>query len=232
MQKQIMIVGLAALVALGLGLQANAGCGACGAHAEVKKACPEGCTKPCCAAPAVEKKDCCGKCEAKKDCASKCDKTDKKCAAKSACSVKSDKACPVTGACSAAAPEKACGPDCKKPCCAEKAEIAEINTSGLKALLDSGAKVHILDARSGKYDDGRRIPGAESLAASATEEQAEKALPSKDALVVTYCSNLKCPASAMLAKRLKGLGYKNVIEYRHGIEGWANAGYPVEAAKE
>lgn len=38
-----------------------------------------------------------------------------------------------------------------------RCEIAEINTSGLKALLDSGAKVYVLDARTGTYDDGRRI---------------------------------------------------------------------------
>jgi rhodanese-related sulfurtransferase len=232
MKKQIMIVGLAALMVVGLGLRADAGCGACGAHAEVKEACPEGCAKPCCKATDAAKKACATKCADKRDCASKCDKAAKKCASKSACGVKSAKACPVTGACSTTAPKKACGPGCKKPCCAGKGEIAEINTSGLKALLDSGAKVYVLDARSGKYDDGRRIPGAESLSAKATEKEAKKAVRSKDALVVTYCAGLKCPASAMLAKRLKEFGYKNVIEYRHGIQGWTDAGHPVTAVKK
>lgn len=180
MNKHIMIASLAALVATGFGIQADAGCGACGAHAEVKKACPQGCKKPCC---------------------------------KVADTVK-----------------KGCGADCKKPCCA-KGEIAEINTSGLKALIDAGAKVTILDARSGKYDDGRRIPGAKALAADASEKLIKKAVRSKDALVVTYCGGLKCPASAKLAGRLKELGYKNVIEYRHGIQGWSDAGHEVKKAK-
>ena len=51
-----------------------------------------------------------------------------------------------------------------------RCEIAEINTSGLKALLDSGAKVYVLDARTGTYDDGRGIPGAKALAANALEK--------------------------------------------------------------
>ena len=111
-------------------------------------------------------------------------------------------------------------------------EVAEINTSGLKALIDAKAKLTILDARSGKYDDGRRIPGAKSLAADASEKVVKKAVRSKTSLVVTYCAGLKCPASAMLAARLKKLGYENVIEYRHGIAGWAAAGLPVENAKK
>jgi rhodanese-related sulfurtransferase len=231
-----MIASLAALVAMGFAIQADAGCGSCDAHAEVKKACPPGCTKPCCPADeagkeacdvkCADKKDCATECKDKKDCARECAKSDKKCPVTSACSVKSDKTCPVTGACSAK-PAKACGPDCKKPCCA-KGEIAEINTSGLKALLDSGATVYVLDARSGKYDDGRRIPGARSLAPSASEKEIKKAVRKKDALVVTYCAGLKCPASAMLAGRLKDLGYENVIEYRHGIKGWTDAGYKVK----
>ncbi|MDP6490939.1 MAG: rhodanese-like domain-containing protein [Kiritimatiellia bacterium] len=242
MKKHIMIVGLAALMVVGLGLQADAGCGACGARAEVKKACPEGCAKPCCEAPdagkkacdakCAGKKACAAKCADKKDCAAKCAMAGKKCAARSACSVKSAKGCPVKGACRATAPKKACGPDCKKPCCAAKAEIAEINTSGLKALLDSGAKVYVLDARSAKYDDGRRIPGAESLFAKATAKEAKKAVRSKNALIVTYCAGLKCPASAMLARNLKTLGYRNVIEYRHGIQGWTDAGHPVKTVKK
>jgi rhodanese-related sulfurtransferase len=105
--------------------------------------------------------------------------------------------------------------------------VATINTAGLKALLDADAKLTLLDARSGKYDDGRRIPGAKQLTGEATAEQAAAAVSDKNGLVVTYCSNPKCPASARLAKRLKELGYTNVIEYPAGIAGWTDAGNPV-----
>ena len=49
----------------------------------------------------------------------------------------------------------------------------------------------------------------------------------KNALIVTYCSNTKCPASARLATRLRKLGYTNVLEYPEGIDGWAEAGKAV-----
>jgi rhodanese-related sulfurtransferase len=90
----------------------------------------------------------------------------------------------------------------------------------------------IIDARSGKYDDGRRIPGAGNLAANASPEEVARLVKSKDQLVVTYCSNPKCPASGMLADNLRKQGYKNVIEYPFGIQGWAAAGNKTSKAGE
>jgi rhodanese-related sulfurtransferase len=108
----------------------------------------------------------------------------------------------------------------------------KLTTKELKKLLDSGTKVILLDARTGKFDDGRRIPGAKSLSPKARPEEVEKvAGKDKDALIVTYCSNLKCPASSYLFKHLKELGYTNLHEYPHGIEGWAKAGNKVEKVK-
>jgi len=116
---------------------------------------------------------------------------------------------------------------------AEAPAATDISTAGVKALLDSKVAVTILDARTGKYDDGKRIPGAGSLNAESTAEEVAKAIKDKDALVVTYCANPHCPASAKLAAHLRELGYKNVLEYRDGIAGWIEAGYKVdEVAKK
>lgn len=109
-------------------------------------------------------------------------------------------------------------------------KAATLNTLALKTLMDSGVPVIILDARSGKWDDGSRIPGAKSLNAESKPEEIAKVIPSKDSLVITYCSNLKCPASDMLYKHLKSLGYSNVIEYPEGIQGWKEAGNQVKKA--
>lgn len=109
---------------------------------------------------------------------------------------------------------------------------AEIDTVALKSLIDSGAALTILDARSGQYDDGRRIPGAKTLHAGASEEEAEKLIKTKDETVITYCANLQCPASKALATRLKELGYKKVIEYPYGIDGWVEAGNKYESVKK
>jgi len=124
----------------------------------------------------------------------------------------------------------AVGQACKAPVTVAAVE-ATITTDALGALIRSGVKMTILDARTGKYDDGRRIPGGTSLAASADDTTIAATAGAKSGLVVTYCSNLKCPASKALAARLRKLGYTNVLEYPDGIAGWARAGKTVVAAK-
>ena len=115
---------------------------------------------------------------------------------------------------------------------AAPAPVAAVNTAGLAALLRAKTPVVLLDARSGKWDDGKRIPGAKSVNAESTEAEVAAAAPDKNALVVTYCSNLKCPASNKLAEHLKAVGYTNVLEYHEGIGGWVEAGNAVEENKK
>jgi rhodanese-related sulfurtransferase len=130
------------------------------------------------------------------------------------------------------------GKDCKK-CPAKEAGAGEatkpdgnsISTKALQALLNSAVELRVLDARGGKWDDGRRLPGAKGLPSNSDEKLILKVAGPKDGLVVTYCTNLKCGASAALAKRLGELGYKNVIEYPFGIDGWADAGLAVTKTK-
>ncbi|OGV69776.1 MAG: hypothetical protein A2283_14565 [Lentisphaerae bacterium RIFOXYA12_FULL_48_11] len=105
--------------------------------------------------------------------------------------------------------------------------MAEINTTALKTLIDSGVQLTLIDARTGKYDDGRRISNALNLGPDAKTEEIESALRSKDAIIVTYCVNLKCPASKLLTARLTSLGYKHILKYPQGIEGWVSKGNPV-----
>lgn len=103
-----------------------------------------------------------------------------------------------------------------------------VNTAALEAMLRAKTPMTLLDARTGKFDDGIRIPGALSLAPDAADAQVAAMLPDKQKLVVTYCSNLKCPASRMLGEKLRTLGYGNVLEYHEGLEGWMAAGNAVE----
>jgi rhodanese-related sulfurtransferase len=126
--------------------------------------------------------------------------------------------------------EKACT-HCGMPkghcrCRAKATPMAEINASALRTLIDSGVALTLVDARTGKYDDGRRIAKAINLSPEAKDADIESALPSKDALIVTYCANVKCQASRMLAARLMALGYKRILEYPQGIEGWLGDGDP------
>jgi len=109
---------------------------------------------------------------------------------------------------------------------------AVLNTEALSALIKAKTALTLLDARSGKYDDGKRIPGAKSLNAGSSDEDIAKVVPEKGALVVTYCAGPKCKASHELAERLRKAGYGNVIEYPQGIPGWIEAGNAVEQASK
>ena len=137
--------------------------------------------------------------------------------------------------------EKTSGSCTKNSCavfnaCAAKAgggaaavkEEGVVNTEALMAMMRAKTPMTVLDARAGNYDDGNRLPGAKALAPDASEAQVAAMLPDKQALVVTYCANLKCPAAHMLGERLRKLGYGNVLEYREGIEGWMASGNTVE----
>ncbi len=103
-----------------------------------------------------------------------------------------------------------------------------INTTVLENMIESNVPMVLLDARSGEWDDKSRIPGAQSLNDKSTKDEVNGLIKSKDALVVTYCVNLKCPASNNLYLHLKKLGYKNILEYPFGIKGWLEAGNDIE----
>ena len=133
-------------------------------------------------------------------------------------------ACQAPAAGSPACPSGACA---MTPKVVSEDGIQLLSAGEMKKIVDAKS-ARILDARSGKYDDGKRIPGATQLSPESSKEDIEKLLPDKKAAVVTYCSNLKCPASAALAKKLKSLGYADIKEYPEGIQGWQAGGNPVE----
>jgi rhodanese-related sulfurtransferase len=106
-----------------------------------------------------------------------------------------------------------------------------ISTDIMATLVRAGIPMTVIDARTPKYDDHRRIPGAVSLTPDASEHDIRAALPDTAALVVTYCGGPKCPLSRQLGERLRGLGYENVLEYLDGLEGWTEAGHRVQRAE-
>jgi rhodanese-related sulfurtransferase len=112
----------------------------------------------------------------------------------------------------------------------ERAVSANINTDVLAILVRANVPLTILDARGGGEID-RRIPGAHVVKTDAGKEEIARLVPDKNALIVTYCGGITCPLSNQLGKRLRELGYKNVLEYPAGLAGWAEADLPVEAVE-
>ncbi len=115
---------------------------------------------------------------------------------------------------------------------AEQPAYGTLDSAALKALMTAKTPLVLVDARTPKWDDGRRIPGALYVPADSDDAAIAKALPDKNAMIVAYCSNLKCPASKMLAEKLVKSGYKNVVKYPDGLEGWIAAGNAVTEARK
>jgi rhodanese-related sulfurtransferase len=98
-----------------------------------------------------------------------------------------------------------------------------ITTQELAARMEAGTVI-VLDVRPGATSG---LPGAKRLSGEPTAEQAASVIPSKEALVVTYCGSTSCFLSENMAKHLRKLGYINVREYPQGLAGWKKAGLAV-----
>ena len=106
--------------------------------------------------------------------------------------------------------------------------VPKITRDELKAKLDRGEPVTIVEALPEPYYPKAHLPGALNLPHDQVDALAPTLLPDKTAAIVVYCANLPCPNSEIAAQRLIELGYANVREYAEGKQDWIDAGFPVE----
>jgi molybdopterin/thiamine biosynthesis adenylyltransferase/rhodanese-related sulfurtransferase len=107
-----------------------------------------------------------------------------------------------------------------------KGSVRLISLEDLKARIEAGDELTIVDVR--EKDERRQgyIPGSVHLPRGFLEMQAESALPDKKANIVLYCA--AGIRSAFAAKVLGELGYDNVESANPGYGNWKDKGYPVE----
>ncbi len=183
---------------------AYAGCGSCSAHSTA-------------AADAPEKGECCA--TKAKTAATKCDTA---------------KACPMTKTAASDKSEHHKSEHKRHTKAAKMSyDDAHLTTDALAILVEARVPMVLLDARTAKYDEGKRIAHAKRLPPDATADEAAEAIGSKRHLVVTYCGGETCPLSKKLASQLREYGYEHVLEYPAGMEGWRMAGHAVtDTAKQ
>lgn len=105
-----------------------------------------------------------------------------------------------------------------------------ISRDNLKNLIDSKAKIALVDVLPKKDFEEGHLPGATSIPLETLRETAPKLLKDKTQQIITYCKSTDCPASTKAAEELESLGYTNVHEYIEGKEDWKRAGLPLEGA--
>ena len=115
-------------------------------------------------------------------------------------------------------------------CVAMQADIPRISIQELKAMMDKGTEVTIIDAQPGDIYAAGHIKGAVSIPwKSQIAMEDVWSLPS-DVPIVTYCDCGPGEAdSSDLAKQLMQMGYMDVMVLKDpSIKGWKKAGYPIE----
>lgn len=104
---------------------------------------------------------------------------------------------------------------------------AEITREELKAKMDRGDDLVLVEALSRDHYESSHLPGAINLPYEFVDE-AEGVLRDKGAEIVVYCMNRDCSASAEEARELEEMGYTRVLHYAAGKQDWIRAGLPVE----
>lgn len=105
----------------------------------------------------------------------------------------------------------------------------KISREELKAKLDQGEDVVLVEALPLRYYEEVHLPGAINIPHNQVDELAPELLSDKSAEIVVYCSNRACQNSPQAARRLTALGYENVRDYEEGKQGWIEVGLPTES---
>jgi rhodanese-related sulfurtransferase len=117
-----------------------------------------------------------------------------------------------------------------------RGRVQEINPQDVMQRLEGGEDLLVLDVREPHEFAQGHLPGAVNvprglleLKADADSPVADPAITEKrDARVVTYC--LKAPGARSLfaADTLRTMGFTNVAAMSAGVNGWTEAGLPIE----
>lgn len=111
--------------------------------------------------------------------------------------------------------------------------VRYVQAQEVRELLEAKPDVVVVDALGPQSYAARHLPRAINLPADDPDfaRRARDMILDKDATIVVYCSNAQCHASKKAARRLEALGFRNVLEYEDGLEGWERAGYAFEEPK-
>jgi rhodanese-related sulfurtransferase len=106
-----------------------------------------------------------------------------------------------------------------------KVGLPAVHPAELKARLDSGEQLVVIDVREPNEWARGVIPGANPVPRGVLEGTVDGRLP-LDATVVLYCA--AGGRSALAARSLREMGFGKVENLEGGFDAWAGAGLPVE----
>ncbi len=104
--------------------------------------------------------------------------------------------------------------------------VPELSIEEVKAKLESGEKLRLIDVREGEEYARGHLPGAESLCKGIIERDIEEKAPDAETPIVLYCGGGF--RSALAGDNLKKMGYKKVWSMWGGWRAWSEAKFPTE----
>ena len=107
-----------------------------------------------------------------------------------------------------------------------KSRIKQTTAAEVKARLDKGETLLIVDTREDREWDKGHIAGAIHLGKGIIERDVEEQIPDRQREIILYCGGGF--RSALSADNLQKMGYTNVVSMDGGWREWTAAGYPVE----
>lgn len=107
-----------------------------------------------------------------------------------------------------------------------KQHINEITPQELKDRIDQQQDFVLIDVREESEWNTGHIPTAIHLSKGIIERDIEKTIPDASSPIVLYCSGGF--RSVLAAYNVHQMGYSNVESVVSGLQGWRDAGYPLE----
>jgi rhodanese-related sulfurtransferase len=103
--------------------------------------------------------------------------------------------------------------------------VRELTVDEVKAKLDRGEKLQLVDVREESEFAKDHLPNAIHLGKGIIERDVEDRVPDTSAPLVLYCGGGF--RSALAADNLQKMGYTNVISMDGGIRVWREKGFPL-----
>lgn len=107
-----------------------------------------------------------------------------------------------------------------------KNRIKQTIPEEVKARLDRGEKLLLVDTREDNEWAKGHIAGAIHLGKGIIERDIEEKVQSKETEIILYCGGGF--RSALSADNLQKMGYKNAVSMDGGWRRWKELGYPTE----
>ncbi|MBI1914532.1 MAG: sulfurtransferase [Planctomycetes bacterium] len=108
-----------------------------------------------------------------------------------------------------------------------KKRVRETTVDQVKARLDRGEKLVLVDVREESEYAKDHLPGALHLGKGVIERDVEQRVPETGTELILYCGGGF--RSALAAENLQRMGYTNVLSMDGGIRVWREKGYPLTA---